>query len=79
MLRNSAGRHDQRRELHPASNVGRNILTGPGLMDFEFSVVKNTRIPRISEAFNVQLRLDIQPFNRAISTADKRIHPDPRR
>ncbi len=47
-------------------NVGRNILTGPGLMDFDFSVVKNTRIPRISEAFNVQLRLDIfNLFNRA--------------
>jgi hypothetical protein len=47
-------------------NVGRNILTGPGLMDFDFSVVKNTKIPRISETFNAQLRLDIfNLFNRA--------------
>ena len=47
-------------------NVGRNVLTGPGLMDFDFSVVKNTRVPQISEAFNVQLRLDIfNLFNRA--------------
>ncbi len=40
-------------------NVGRNSLTGPGLVDFDFSVVKNTRVPRISEAFNVQFRLDV--------------------
>jgi hypothetical protein len=47
-------------------NVGRNILTGPGLVDFDFSVVKNTKITRISEAFNVQLRLDVfNLFNRA--------------
>lgn len=47
-------------------NAGRNILTGPGLVDFDFSVVKNTKITRISEAFNVQLRLDIfNLFNRA--------------
>lgn len=47
-------------------NVGRNILTGLGLMDFDFSVVKNTKVPQISEAFNVQLRLDIfNLFNRA--------------
>jgi len=42
----------------PLGNVGRNILTGPGLMNFDFSLVKNTKIPRISEAFNIQLRLD---------------------
>jgi hypothetical protein len=47
-------------------NAGRNILTGPGLVDFDFSVVKNTRITKISEAFNVQLRLDVfNLFNRA--------------
>ena len=50
----------------PLGNVGRNILTGPGLINFDFSVVKNTKIPRISEAFNVQLRLDVfNLFNRA--------------
>jgi Carboxypeptidase regulatory-like domain/TonB dependent receptor/TonB-dependent Receptor Plug Domain len=43
----------------PLGNVGRNILTGPGLMNFDFSIVKNTRVPRISEAFNIQLRLDV--------------------
>ena len=47
-------------------NAGRNILTGPGLVDFDFSVTKNTRITRISETFNVQLRLDVfNLFNRA--------------
>jgi hypothetical protein len=47
-------------------NAGRNILEGPGLVDFDFSVVKNTKITRISEAFNVQLRLDVfNLFNRA--------------
>lgn len=47
-------------------NAGRNILTGPGLVDFDFSVVKNTKISRISEAFNIQLRLDVfNLFNRA--------------
>jgi hypothetical protein len=50
----------------PLGNAGRNILTGPGLINFDFSVVKNTKIPRISEAFNVQLRLDVfNLFNRA--------------
>jgi hypothetical protein len=46
--------------------VGRNILTGPGLINFDFSVTKNTKITRISEAFNIQLRLDVfNLFNRA--------------
>jgi Carboxypeptidase regulatory-like domain/TonB-dependent Receptor Plug Domain/TonB dependent receptor len=50
----------------PLGNAGRNILTGPGLVDFDFSVVKNTKITRISESFNVQLRLDVfNLFNRA--------------
>ena len=43
----------------PLGNEGRNILTGPGLESFDFSVVKNTKIPRISEAFNVQFRLEV--------------------
>ncbi len=47
-------------------NEGRNVMTGPGLVDFDFSVVKNTKITKISEAFNVQLRLDVfNLFNRA--------------
>ncbi len=43
----------------PLGNAGRNILTGPGLEDLDFSLVKNTRIPRISEAFNVQFRFEV--------------------
>lgn len=40
-------------------NAGRNMLTGPGLFDMDFSVIKNTKIPRISEAFNVQFRVEM--------------------
>ncbi len=40
-------------------NAGRNILTGPGLMNLDFSLVKNTRISRISELFDVQFRAEI--------------------
>jgi hypothetical protein len=40
-------------------NAGRNIMTGPGLESLDFSVVKNTKVPRISEAFNVQFRLEV--------------------
>jgi hypothetical protein len=37
---------------------GRNSLVGPRLVNFDMSLVKNTAIPRISETFNVQLRLE---------------------
>jgi hypothetical protein len=40
-------------------NAGRNILTGPGLESLDFSVVKNTKVPKISETFNVQFRLEV--------------------
>jgi hypothetical protein len=40
-------------------NAGRNIMTGPGLESLDFSVVKNTKVPKISEAFNVQFRLEV--------------------
>ncbi len=40
-------------------NGGRNSLYGPGLATLDFSVFKNTRVPRISESFNVQLRLEV--------------------
>ncbi|HEX4166294.1 MAG TPA: TonB-dependent receptor [Bryobacteraceae bacterium] len=44
-------------------NAGRNILTGPGLADFDFSVIKNNRI---SEVANLQFRAEIfNLFNRA--------------
>jgi len=43
----------------PLGNAGRNIMTGPGLESLDFSVEKNTKITRISESFNVKLRLDV--------------------
>jgi len=42
----------------PMGNAGRNSITGPGLESFDISVVKNTRVPRISETFNVQFRAE---------------------
>jgi hypothetical protein len=38
---------------------GRNTIIGPGLFDFDFSIVKNNYIPRISESFNIQFRLEL--------------------
>jgi hypothetical protein len=47
-------------------NAGRNIMTGPGLESFDFSVEKNTKVTRISESFDIQFRLDVfNLFNRA--------------
>jgi hypothetical protein len=40
-------------------NAGRNIITGPGLTNLDFSVFKNNYIKRISENFNVQFRAEI--------------------
>jgi hypothetical protein len=40
-------------------NAGRNMLTGPGLFDIDFSVIKNTKVPRISETFNIQFRVEM--------------------
>jgi hypothetical protein len=40
-------------------NAGRNILTGPGITNLDFSIFKNNRIKRISENFNVQFRAEI--------------------
>lgn len=39
-------------------NAGRNILTGPGLSELDFSVFKNNYIKRISENFNAQFRAE---------------------
>ena len=39
----------------------RNSLVGPRIVDADVSLIKNTRIPRISEAFNLQLR--VEAFN----------------
>src|SRR6266481_2124932 len=45
---------------------GRNSVIGPGLREFDFSLYKNNRIPRISENFNVQFRWEIfNIFNHA--------------
>jgi hypothetical protein len=40
-------------------NAGRNILPGPGLVNLDSSLIKNTRIPRISETFNAQFRAEV--------------------
>jgi hypothetical protein len=39
-------------------NAGRNSLYGPGLTTVDFSVFKNFRVARVSEAFNVQFRAE---------------------
>ncbi len=44
---------------------GRNSIMGPGYQDFDFSLVKNTLVPRISDTFNVQFRAELfNLFNR---------------
>lgn len=42
-------------------NAGRNSLTGPGLLNLDFSLFKNNYIRRVSESFNVQFR--VESFN----------------
>ncbi len=39
-------------------NNGRNQLVGPGLVDFDFSVIKNTPISKLSETANLELRFE---------------------
>jgi outer membrane receptor protein involved in Fe transport len=47
-------------------NLGRNTVIGPGLVNVDFSMVKNTKIPKISENFNLQFRTEFfNVFNRA--------------
>jgi hypothetical protein len=47
-------------------NLGRNTLTGPGLVNFDLSVVKNNYVKRVSDTFNVQFRTEFfNVFNRA--------------
>ena len=38
---------------------GRNTLVGPGLVNFDFMIFKNNKIPRISESFNIQFRAEM--------------------
>jgi hypothetical protein len=40
-------------------NAGRNTITGPKLVNLDFSATKNNPIHRISETFNVQFRAEI--------------------
>jgi hypothetical protein len=44
--------------LNLRGNSGRNIMTGPGLTNVDFSVFKNNPIKKISENFNVQFRAE---------------------
>jgi len=47
-------------------NLGRNTLTGPGLLNFDLSVAKNNYVKRVSDAFNVQFRTEFfNVLNRA--------------
>jgi hypothetical protein len=47
-------------------NLARNTIIGPGMSTVDFSLRKNTSIPSISEAFNIQFRLELfNLFNRA--------------
>ena len=39
-------------------NAGRNLLTGPGLRNVDLSLIKNGRIPRLPENFNIQFRTE---------------------
>ncbi len=39
-------------------DAGRNLLTGPGTTNLDFSIFKNQSIKRISESFNVQFRAE---------------------
>ena len=39
-------------------NLGRNTLIGPGLVNLDFSVLKNNPIKRISDKFNAQFRAE---------------------
>jgi len=40
-------------------NAGRNILPGPGLINLDSSLIKNTRISGISDRLNVQFRAEV--------------------
>jgi hypothetical protein len=37
---------------------GRNGLTSPGLRDVDFAILKDTRVPKVSETFDVQFRAE---------------------
>jgi hypothetical protein len=39
-------------------NLGRNSITGPGFFNIDFSIVKDTYVPKVSEAFDIELRAE---------------------
>jgi hypothetical protein len=39
-------------------NLGRNTVVGPGLVNVDYSMIKDTKIPKISENFTVQFRAE---------------------
>lgn len=39
-------------------NLGRNTIVGPGLLNLDFSVVKDSFVKRVSESFDVQFRAE---------------------
>jgi hypothetical protein len=39
-------------------NAGRNIINGPGLINFDFSLFKNMPVKKLSETFNIQFRAE---------------------
>ena len=39
-------------------NLGRNTMIGPGEVNLDFSMIKDNRIPRISENFDIQFRAE---------------------
>src|ERR1700730_18086957 len=47
--------------LNVQGNERRNQLIGPGLVNFDLSLIKNIRLSRISESFHLQLR--VEAFN----------------
>jgi outer membrane receptor protein involved in Fe transport len=42
-----------------AGTAGRNVVYGPGLTNFDFSLFKNNSFKKISESFNTQFRVEI--------------------
>ena len=47
-------------------NLGRNTGFGPDLWNTDFALLKNTRVPKISDSFNIQFRAEIfDIFNHA--------------
>jgi hypothetical protein len=47
-------------------NLRRNSLTGPPLKNFDFSLIKNSPISKVSETFRIQFRIEMfNIFNHA--------------